>query len=207
MVFMYKHIIFDFGGVFLDLGGKHTGIPKDLARVFNISEQKASEIWKNNKERLLTGQETPKDFLASMNTQLGLHLDITEAYTSWKSYNMTEKEQINWDLLDYVRQLKKNYKIHMLTDTIDLDRSSDKWVNKVDSHFENIFKSYKERLKKPDKKAFLNAIAKIGADLEECVFVDDFQPNVAAANELGMKGILFINLQTLKSDFKKLGIV
>ena len=86
MVFMYKHIIFDFGGVFLYLGGKHTGVPKDLARVFNISEQKASEIWKNNKEKLLTGQETPKDFLASMNTQLGLHLDITEAYTAWKAY-------------------------------------------------------------------------------------------------------------------------
>jgi len=45
---MYKHIIFDFEGVFLDLGGKHSGIPHDLARIFNISEEKASEIWKNN---------------------------------------------------------------------------------------------------------------------------------------------------------------
>ncbi len=203
---MYKHIIFDFGGVFLDLGGKHTGVPKDLAKIFNISEQKASEIWKDNKEKLLTGQETPQDFLVSMNTKLGLCLNIAKAYAEWKSYNTTEKEQINWDLLDYVRQLKKKYKIHMLTDTIDLDRSSDKWINEVDSHFENVFKSYKEKLKKPDKKAFLNAITKIDANPEECVFVDDFQPNITVANELGIKGILFTNLQTLKSDFKKLGI-
>jgi epoxide hydrolase-like predicted phosphatase len=203
---MYKHIIFDFGGVFLDLGGKHTGVPKDLAKIFNISEQKASEIWKDNKERLLTGQETPQDFLVSMNTKLDLRLNIAKAYAEWKSYNTTEKEQINWDLLDYVRQLKKKYKIHMLTDTIDLDRSSDKWINEVDSHFENVFKSYKEKLKKPDKKAFLNALTKIDANPEECVFVDDFQPNITVANELGIKGILFTNLQTLKSDFKKLGI-
>ncbi len=54
MISMYKHIIFDFGGVFLDLGGKHTGIPNDLSKIFNISEGEASEIWKDNKERLLT---------------------------------------------------------------------------------------------------------------------------------------------------------
>ncbi len=204
---MYKHIIFDFGGVFLDLGGKHSGIPHDLARIFNISEEKASEIWKNNKGKLLTGQETPAEFLAAMNKTLGLHVDVDRAYEEWKSYNRAEKEQIDWNLLEYVRQLKKNYKIHILTDAIDLDRSSSKWTNEVDSHFENVFKSYEEKLKKPDKEAFLNAIAKINAKPEECIFVDDFPANVASANELGMTGIIFTNLNSLKAEFKKLGVV
>ncbi len=142
-----------------------------------------------------------------INKKLGTHIDVDLAYETWKSYNKAEKEQIDWGLLEYVRQLKKNYKIHMLTDTIDLDRGSSKWINKVDVHFDNVFKSYEEKLHKPNKSAFTNVLAKIKAKPEECIFVDDFQANVDAANELGIKGILFTTLESLKTEFKKLGVI
>lgn len=203
---MYKHIIFDFGGVFLNADRARHGMEKDLAKIFNIPEKEAYEIWKAHLEKVSVDEETPREFLVLINKQLGLHLNIGKAYAKWKSYNMLEKEQINWDLLDYVKQLKKRYKVHMLTNRIDLDNDSDKLTNELYSRFENVFVSHKEKLRKPDTKAFLNAIAKMGADPEECVFVDDLQQNVTVANELGIKGVLFTNLKTLKMDFKKLGI-
>ncbi len=207
MIFMYKHIIFDFGGVFLNLGGKQTGIPKDLARIFGITEGSAATIWNEGKEKLLTGKETPKQFLSVMSKKLGVQIDVEKAFEAWKSYNRVEKEQIDWELVEYVRQLGKNYEIHMLTNTIDLDRKSDRLVSGVESHFSNVFKSYEEGLRKPDRRAFLNVLGKIKAMPEECVFVDDFQPNVASANEIGMKGVLFTNLASLKDEFRKLGVV
>lgn len=203
---MYKHIIFDFGGVFLNADIARRGMEKDLAKIFNIPEKGIYEIWKAHMEKVAVGEETPREFLVLINKQLGLHLNIAKAYAEWKSYNILEKEQINWGLLDYVEQLKKKYKVHMLTNRFDFDNDSDKLTNELYGHFENVFVSHKEKLKKPDTKAFLNAIAKIGADPEECVFVDDLQQNVTVANELGIKGVLFTDLKTLKTDFKKLGI-
>ena len=203
---MYKHIIFDFGGVFLNLGEKYTTMPNALSRIFNVTQDRASEYWRENKEKLLIGKETPRKFLEEMSKELGVHIDLEKAYESWRSYHSAEKEQIDWKLLEYVRHLKKNYKIHMLTDAIDLDRESSRWTSEVDRHFNNVFKSYEEKLKKPDRKAFLNALKKIKARPEECLFVDDLKANVDAANELGIKGILFTNSKALKADFKKLGI-
>ncbi len=203
---MYKHIIFDFGGVILDLGGKHTGIPGDLSRIFTVTEDEAVKIWAENKEELLTGKETPEEFLTAVAKILHSHIDIKEAYEKWKAYNRVEKSRIDWKLLEYVKHLRKRYAVHVLTDTIDLDRESDTLIRKVDSHFENVFKSYEEKLRKPDKKAFLNVLMKINAKPKECIFVDDFQANVTAASELGMKGVLFTNLGALRKDFEKLGI-
>ena len=200
----YKHIVFDFGGVFLSLGGRHSGVPRDLARIFGISEKKAEEFWEGNKEEIITGRTTPRAFLALAGRKLSIKINVDKAYALWKSYNDIKKEQIDWRLLEYAKKLKGLYRIHLLTDTVDLGRN--RWVSKVDGHFENVFMSHVEKLRKPDKKAFLNALRKMRAKPEECVFVDDVAANVEAASRLGMRGVLFKSVDKLKEDFARLGI-
>lgn len=124
---MIKHLIFDFGGVFLDLGGKNTKIPSYLAKIFKITEESAAEIWKNNKEPLVVGKETPKEFLIKMNSLAGTSLDSDKAHRELVDLNKMEKSQINWELVNYVESLKTNYQIHMLTDIIDLDSGNSDW--------------------------------------------------------------------------------
>lgn len=199
---MAKHIIFDFGGVFLDLKGKHTGIPSQLSKIFNISEESAAEIWKENKEKLLIGQETPKEFLARIIEKHGFSANPDEAYKLWEKNNKMEKSDINWDLVDYVESLKGKYKIHMLTDTIDLDNGNSEWFSSITKHFENIYKSFEIGHKKPNKEAFLYVLQKITAKPEECIFVDDLAANVDSANKLGIKGLLYTNLDQLKRDLE-----
>ena len=60
---MIKHIIFDFGGVFLDLNKSGMGVPTQLSKIFNIPVDVADKFWNENKEKMLIGKETPKDFL------------------------------------------------------------------------------------------------------------------------------------------------
>jgi putative hydrolase of the HAD superfamily len=203
---MYKHIIFDFGGVFLDLGGKHSGVPRDLAGIFRITEERAEEYWDANKKGMLTGKETAKEFLRRMSDDLGVRIDVGMACEEWKSRYSPGRERIDWELLDYAKRLKKRYRVHILTDTIDLGAERGRWVSEVDRHFENVFRSHEEGLKKPDREAFLNALGKIRAKPEECVFVDDSQANVDAASRLGMKGIKYTDLAGLKESLKELGI-
>lgn len=204
---MYKHIIFDFGGVFLNLMGKHSGVPKQLSEALSIPENDAEKLWKENKERLLTGQESPKQFLKRVVKDTYNNVDIDAVHEKWKESDRVKRDQINWQLVDYVEQLKKKkYHIHMLTDTIDLSRKTDIIVKEIDSHFQNVFKSYEEGVKKPDKNAFINMLKKINADPKECVFVDDYESNVRAAEELGITAVQFTTTEELKESFEKLGI-
>ena len=94
----------------------------------------------------------------------------------------------------------------MLTDTIDLSRKNDPIVKEIDTHFQNVFKSYEEGIKKPDKNAFINALKKIKAEPKECVFVDDYESNVKAASELGITAVQFTTTEKLKEVFERLGI-
>ena len=41
---MYKHIIFDFGVVFLNLMGQHSGVPKQLSEALSIPESDAERL-------------------------------------------------------------------------------------------------------------------------------------------------------------------
>ena len=204
---MYKHIIFDFGGVFLNLMGQHSGVPKQLSEVLSIPENDAEKLWKENRDKLLTGKESPKQFLDRVVRGVYGNANMDEVHAKWEASDRVKKDQINWQLVDYVEQLRKSgYQLHMLTDTIDLSRKNDPIVKEIDTHFQNVFKSHEEGLRKPDKNAFVNALKKIKAEPKECVFVDDYESNVKAASELGITAVQFTTTEKLKEVFERLGI-
>ena len=202
---MIKHIIFDFGGVFLDLG-ENKKVHYNLHKVFNISEEKALEIWKEHKEKLIVGTETPEEFLTRVAASLNHPISASEVHELWKQVNKMKKESIDWPLVDYVESLKKNYKIHMLSNAIDLDAGNAEWADLIDKHFDNIYKSFGIGHKKPSKEAFLHVLEKINAKPEECVFIDDLKVNIDVANELGINGVLYTNLDQLEKDFSRFEI-
>ena len=72
--------------------------------------------------------------------------------------------------------------------------------------FDEIVTSYESGLAKPDKAIFEFTLKKMGLEPSECVFVDDMEKNIKAAEGVGMKGVLFQDTEQLKSDLKKLGI-
>ncbi len=59
------------------------------------------------------------------------------------------------------------------------------------SHFHSVTISAEEGVMKPDPRIFHIALARAGVRPSEAVFVDDFAENVAAAQALGMIGVLF----------------
>lgn len=197
-----KYLIFDFGGVLIDLGGKHTGNPTILAKIFNIFEEEATEIWQRNKEELLTGKETPKEFLVRINKSFGGIVDTNEAYELWKKLNRIEGHQVNWELLNYTKLLRGKYKLCILTDRADLNVENSEFFNLIVKHFDDIYESFKIGFKKTDEEAFLYVLKKINAKPEECIIIDDFQANIDVANRIGLKGIVYTNFPQLKKDLQ-----
>jgi HAD superfamily hydrolase (TIGR01509 family) len=205
-----KHIVFDFGGVLLDLDGVHTGYPYDLAELFTIPIEQAQQLWSDNKTLLMTGKETPGAFLRRMKQELHSSVDPEAALLTWESRNTISEDRIDWELVDLIVELKKNYKIHMLTDQINLQNGATSWINKLEQHFDSIFRSYEQGFRKPNRESYDNLLTKINAvtNPSSVVFIDDAEMNVSAAQQLGINGVLyqFKNRDLLHTSFYRLGV-
>ncbi len=66
--------------------------------------------------------------------------------------------------------------------------------------FENILVSGQEKMKKPDHEIYHLLIDRFEILPSKAVFIDDAEPNVNAAREVGLKAIHYKNPQQLKSE-------
>ena len=57
-----------------------------------------------------------------------------------------------------------------------------------------------EGLVKPDPRLFQVLLDRYGLRAEECIFIDDNPDNVAAARNMGMRGIVFTNAESLRKE-------
>lgn len=96
----------------------------------------------------------------------------------------------------------------MLTDQIDVNNGPAQWKVEIEDIFHSIFRSYVEGYRKPDNEAYRNMLHKINAEAQECIFVDDSEKNIEAAQSLGIHGILYEygKLPELIKEFQSLNI-
>lgn len=86
---------------------------------------------------------------------------------------------------------------------------SNSWGNEYDrSHwhamFDSVVISGEVGMRKPDREIFELALERIGLPAQECVFVDDMPPNVAAAVNVGLVGILHRSFQETAGELEAL---
>lgn len=73
--------------------------------------------------------------------------------------------------------------------------------------FETIVISGEVGVSKPDPRIYRHLLERTGWAPEACVFVDDSAPNVGAAADLGMAGLLFRDAARLRADLRSLGLL
>jgi len=74
-------------------------------------------------------------------------------------------------------------------------------------YFDEFILSHEVHLTKPDPRIFQLAIEKSECIAEEIVYIDDGLNNIRSANDLGIRGIYFTNIEDLIEEFKKLKII
>jgi len=191
---MIKNIIFDFGGVLLDLDyeltykalAEVTGIEMDgqsiPAQVFKVmlgyekgEINTETFLWNLQKESTkLTPQ--PDKLIKAWNAML----------LGW-----------NADRFAFLEDLRKDYGVYLLSNTNELHIE---WVRKdlVKNHkikdfdtrfFDQTFYSHQMRMRKPELSIYLKAVEDAGLVASECLFIDDNADNVAAAKSAGLQAI------------------
>ena len=147
----------------------------------------------------------------------GLFFEVSKGTKDWyeelsQQFNITPeqwnevKEQFstfNFELLDYIDELKKDYKVAMLSNIgpEGLEKHLDRSV--IEPFFDEIVESGKIGFAKPEAQAYEHVADKLGVRLDECIFTDDRSEYIEGAQAVGMKTILFENTEQFKQDLEK----
>jgi putative hydrolase of the HAD superfamily len=74
------------------------------------------------------------------------------------------------------------------------------------SRFDVLVWSYQLKMAKPDPAIYRHLLKELGTRPEETLFIDDRQVNIDAANAMGIKGLLFTNVDQLRADLVAQGL-
>jgi putative hydrolase of the HAD superfamily len=209
-----KTIIFDIGGVITQ--ADFSAIYSGFAQRIGILPQIVIDYHNVNFDDLLLGNITMKQFGDAMKDAGGnSNLDYGKI---WVEEALKERK-INLGLLKYIAKLRKKYRVGTLTNLTSARELVDRETG-IYSHFDYAILSCEEHLKKPDPAFYRLALERASATPEEAIFVDDQEKYLAAAENIGIRGVRYgevrnsrlsevfgesANIQLFR-DFEKLGI-
>lgn len=135
-------------------------------------------------------------------TQPALKITIEEFNEIFKEANAAM--YVRPAMIAYIEELKKNYKIGLLSNfTSGLEQRLQE-VFSIYHLFDVVVSSYNLKIKKPDPLIYQYTLEKLGVPAHEAVFIDDWEENVKGAEHLGIKGIIFKSVEQCKTDLDNL---
>lgn len=117
--------------------------------------------------------------------------------------NRLDGSALDERMLEVIRRYKPKYKVGMLSN-ISPNRLQVFFSPERLALFDVLALSFEIGVMKPYAEAYEIAVAKLGVLPEECVFVDDLERNTVAAEELGMKTIVYKDFAQFEQDIEKL---
>jgi len=198
-----KALIFDIGGVvvFYD----HRIAARKMSELISVPAKKIFNILDSSKNKFTNSYELgdlPDAYWGIMAKELGVKkIDTRKFGKLWNTIFWPNKE-----LFSFIKKLKKNYKIGLISNTGKLHENYVFQKYKLKNLFSIRVFSYEIKSRKPDKKIYLAALKKLKAKPEEVIFVDDRIENVRGARKLGLYGLYFKNNKQFFSELKKLGV-
>ncbi len=182
---MIKAIIFDcFGVVYED-------------RFDKVWESLGGDLARDNAFIKKTFRDSHKGVIPSSASLFAEYLGIT---TEEFLRANDDGRKIDDQILEFISELKKSYKVGMLSNigATGLNKYIPQHV--LDEYFEVVVQSSQIGYAKPEANAYEITADRLGVRCDECVMVDDRPEYVDGATAVGMKAILYQNLDQLKAD-------
>jgi len=185
-------LIFDFGGVLINLNLNQCILNLKKLGVENV-EQYLSNFGQKDfflkYEKGLIGTEQFRDEIRKLTPK---QLTDSEIDTAWCSFLC----DIPREKLEMLKQLKKKYRILMLSNTnpLHIEVSAEgeflKTGNTRSDYFDKCYLSYEMQMAKPDAEIFQAILDSEHLQPSECLFLDDGQKNIQQAINMGFQTYL-----------------
>jgi putative hydrolase of the HAD superfamily len=180
-------IIFDFGGVLLNLD-----MPACLAAFKRLGCSTINEYLDHYKQNgffldFEEGKISTSEFFSELMKIAEKNVSVQELETAFLSF-LGDVPQYK---LDLILQLRKKYRILMLSNinAFVYDYSKRTYFEKngktIADYFEKVYLSYEIGICKPDRGIFDYMLADARLNPQQCLYIDDGEKNIETAKELG----------------------
>jgi len=206
---MIKAVIFDVGSVLVGSEWKiiykkiaeKTGLTKEkveniifpLIKKWEVGGIDENQVWKSFEAKI------DKELSADFKKNLWFHTYVENVEEIEGSFKILKELKSKGKRLALVTNTNSaHYKAKVINGTMDK-------IKKVG--IETIINSHEAGLIKPDLEIYRLVLDRLNLRAEECLFIDDKEKNVKAAEEVGMEGIKFENPPQLRKELTKMAIL
>jgi len=149
-----------------------------------------------------TGRIPPEEFYERAVAALGLDIGFGDFFIAYNDVFSV----IN-PTLALAKRLKPRHKLVLLSNTDVMRYSFIEGTFPELRIFDAAVLSFRFGRMKPDPEIYREAIRLAGTAAERSVFIDDLAENIAAAEKLGMTGIVYVSPERLEEDLRRLGLI
>jgi len=199
----YSVIVFDLGNVLIPFD--YQIVLKQLNEIDSGLGVKFSEFFKNNyhiHQSFERWEITTDEFISTLLKVLDNKLGTEEFCKIYSSLFTT-----NDDVIALLPELKKNYKLELLSNTNYIHQKYGYGHYEFLNHFDKLFLSHEIGAIKPEEKFYKAVETYTQKPPDEHIFIDDVEDYVDGAKKMGWDGIQFTGYDNLVSEFKLRGIL
>lgn len=184
-------IIFDLGGVIMDIDVKHTLEAFSRLGIKNIHEMFGHGFAASFFSDHEAGRISDEEFLGEIKKLLSGEVSDDAVIDAWNALLL----QFPPERIELLRSLKSKYRLFLFSNTnaIHYDRFSvifrESFGSGLEDLFEKAYYSHSLGHRKPDRGGFDRIILENGLDPKKTLFVDDALINVEGAIKAGLKGL------------------
>ncbi|HXB93080.1 MAG TPA: HAD family phosphatase [Puia sp.] len=187
-----KNIIFDLGGVILNLDNRRT---EDAFTAMGVADFRkyfghghAASFFKEYE----VGKINDRQFVDSLRELAGLTVEDEVIVKGWNALLLDFPPE----RIQLLRELKKKYRLFLFSNTNALHLAALQQTytqtfggGSLEDHFEKTYYSHVMGMRKPDIESFQYILNENGLKGTETLFVDDALVNVEGAERAGLKGL------------------
>lgn len=198
-----KAVLFDLGNVLVDFD--HHLAAESLAY---FTDKTSTDVYNLFFDSALTGlfeegKISPRQFFAEVRNTLDLEINYHQFVPIWNEiFFFSEK---NLGVYRLASSLMNRYKFAVLSNINALHLEYIKRTFPLLNAFP-IIASYELGLRKPHLGIYQKALQALGVDAQNVFYTDDRAELVATANQIGIRGFVFKDVEGLRSDLIQTGI-
>jgi len=196
-----KAVIFDYGEV-LCFPPTAEEIRR-MAEVFGLENGPFRKLYDKNRRAYDRGDLNAEQYWAAFAADAGAQKPTPEQLDQLRAWDTAMWSKINHAMVEWMLALpgagiKTAILSNMQEDMVNHVRRSFAWVEK----FHCAVFSHEVRLAKPEAEIYQHCLRGLGTKPEETVFIDDREPNVRAAKELGIQAIHLQSPEQLQAELE-----
>ena len=195
-----KNIIFDLGGIFIEIYFSKTEEAFKSLGVLNWSQFYTQSTASALFENLETGKITPEEFYEGFRKESGADLTDEQIKEAWNAMlGPFPLERLQW-----LQEIGKRYQIYLFSNTniihyIAFQKIFRKSMEErnFDDYFIKTHYSHQLGIRKPYASAFKKLLQIEKLKPEETLFIDDTAKNIEGAKQAGLQTILLLPPKTV----------